>query len=387
MRTVTLIIIHFLLFVAISGNLCFSEEMPSTVRVRILDAHNPSSLVIETDKGKVFLPDGISVFSGECRIALSGQALIYQKDGKHGSADMIRIEADRIRVVHSECGKRTYRGAVEIYPDGKKLLVINESPFEEYVHGAAVSESGELLEADKSAAAGWEKEFLSAMEICIRSYVVSNGRRHADRRYSFCDLTHCVHFSGVADRLGYTKDTVLADRKGKVIPAFFHSTCGGRLGSPSGFWPGAGDGTFRTGEDSVEGIVLCSMSPHYRWRSFLSLKDMTALFGMEPASVRLIRTGERVTALAVESEAGKKTIPVSEFLSAAGRRLGWNIIKSNDFTITRTPEGFLFEGRGLGHGAGLCQYGARTLAKKGWNASKILAFYFPGSVMSGGGQK
>lgn len=36
-------------------------------------------------------------------------------------------------------------------------------------------------------------------------------------------------------------------------------------------------------------------------------------------------------------------------------------------------------GRGFGHGVGLCQYGTEGKAKEGWFAPQILAFYYPGS--------
>ena len=38
-----------------------------------------------------------------------------------------------------------------------------------------------------------------------------------------------------------------------------------------------------------------------------------------------------------------------------------------------------YDGRGFGHGVGLCQFGAQGLAKAGYNEFSILAFYYPGS--------
>ncbi len=40
-----------------------------------------------------------------------------------------------------------------------------------------------------------------------------------------------------------------------------------------------------------------------------------------------------------------------------------------------------FSGRGWGHGVGLSQYGAKTLAENGWPYVNILAHYFPGTVL------
>ncbi len=66
-----------------------------------------------------------------------------------------------------------------------------------------------------------------------------------------------------------------------------------------------------------------------------------------------------------------------------GRRLGWGAIKSANFSIEiNGREGeersWEFSGKGLGHGVGLCQWGARALAGEGKRCIEILAEYFPG---------
>ena len=57
--------------------------------------------------------------------------------------------------------------------------------------------------------------------------------------------------------------------------------------------------------------------------------------------------------------------------------LGYNIIRSGNFTIKKDSSHILFEGRGWGHGAGLCQQGANQMAKLGKSYKKIVRFYFP----------
>jgi len=39
------------------------------------------------------------------------------------------------------------------------------------------------------------------------------------------------------------------------------------------------------------------------------------------------------------------------------------------------------DGRGFGHGVGLCQWGAQGKAEKGWLAEEILRFYYPGAKL------
>jgi len=42
----------------------------------------------------------------------------------------------------------------------------------------------------------------------------------------------------------------------------------------------------------------------------------------------------------------------------------------------------LADGRGFGHGMGLCQYGAESLSRQGWSAGRILAYYYPTSRLA-----
>ena len=47
--------------------------------------------------------------------------------------------------------------------------------------------------------------------------------------------------------------------------------------------------------------------------------------------------------------------------------------------ISRVRNGYLFKGRGWGHGVGMCQDGAKQMALKGKNYRKILRHYYPGA--------
>ena len=42
----------------------------------------------------------------------------------------------------------------------------------------------------------------------------------------------------------------------------------------------------------------------------------------------------------------------------------------------------ILEGKGWGHGVGLCQIGAAVMASKGYTYTEILEHYYPGSHLS-----
>jgi stage II sporulation protein D len=79
---------------------------------------------------------------------------------------------------------------------------------------------------------------------------------------------------------------------------------------------------------------------------------------------------------------GSTKIPAEDFRLAVGRALGWNHIRSNWFEVAAEGDGFLFHGRGSGHGVGLCQAGAAEMAREGHGYREILAQYFPGATLA-----
>ena len=84
----------------------------------------------------------------------------------------------------------------------------------------------------------------------------------------------------------------------------------------------------------------------------------------------------RVSRLGVEGFTPDE-ISGNDFRMAIGRSAGWQLIKSTAFDVERTGSGYRFQGRGFGHGVGLCVIGAGNRAASGATADAILRFYFP----------
>ena len=64
--------------------------------------------------------------------------------------------------------------------------------------------------------------------------------------------------------------------------------------------------------------------------------------------------------------------------TALRRALG---LRSACFTIRYQDGSFLITTKGYGHGVGLSQWGAKSLAEQGWTYEAILAHYFPGTQL------
>ena len=57
-------------------------------------------------------------------------------------------------------------------------------------------------------------------------------------------------------------------------------------------------------------------------------------------------------------------------------------LKSSNFTVRREDGDFVLDGRGWGHGVGLCQIGAAVMASQGYAYRDILLHYYPGTQLS-----
>jgi len=85
----------------------------------------------------------------------------------------------------------------------------------------------------------------------------------------------------------------------------------------------------------------------------------------------------RAEVITLEGE-GRAVLRGWDFKIIAGRSLGWQMIKSSRFEVTRAGNEFVFRGSGFGHGLGLCQEGAHVMATRGMDHRRIIDHYFPG---------
>jgi stage II sporulation protein D len=68
---------------------------------------------------------------------------------------------------------------------------------------------------------------------------------------------------------------------------------------------------------------------------------------------------------------GNATVPVNEIRD-------YFRLRSTFFSVAVNGEDIILNGRGYGHGVGMCQEGAMEMALKGFTYSEIIKFYFPG---------
>jgi hypothetical protein len=171
--------------------------IPENVRVRILSKYHPQLITVSA-KGNYFGARGNETLFGAPKRIEAHNDKVYVTDEKsERNETLAAFRSTRIDItLYTSEGMVTHRyeGECEITAEKNELIIINNTPFERYVHQSAVAELGELPSRLKPVQ---KVELIRAMEIVVRSYLVAEGSRHEG--YEFCDLTHCVHFPGIVD--------------------------------------------------------------------------------------------------------------------------------------------------------------------------------------------
>jgi stage II sporulation protein D len=311
----------------------------------------------------------------EVRANDGGLTWMEQGGTAHPSTELLLSGSYRL-AAHGE--SLTLAWPLRITVHVSALSLIATLPVERYVELVVAAESG--------AADG--PESLKALAVVARSFALQTAHGHAS--FDVCDSTHCqwVHWRVTPEAHAATLATAgeVLWFQGSRAAAYFHQNCGGRTAAAEEVWPGrAGQEHGALGHLVSRTDNYCQRAGASEWSATLSRAELTqalAAAGLAAPgwkSLTVARRGEsgRATVLLV----GSAEIPAESFRLAVGRALGWNRIRSNWFEVAAQGDGFLFHGRGSGHGVGLCQAGAAEMAREGRGYREILAQYFPGATL------
>ncbi|MBN2497539.1 MAG: SpoIID/LytB domain-containing protein [Deltaproteobacteria bacterium] len=290
-----------------------------------------------------------------------------------------------LRVRVPGAAERSYPGWLEIGTQGERCRLVVHVPFERYVEQVACYEIR-----------GAGPEALEAQAVLVRSYALAHLGRHAAEGFDFCDLTHCQVYPGDGactaaqlESLRKVAGQVLLF-EGELADVAYFSTCGGHTASAADVWGGETARPYLQGvEDSREGRALCARSDHLRWRFEVERDELcAALRAKLPAAagrcaVSIAETGRGgwVRRVRIAGPGGEASISGADFHLLMGRRFGWSRFKSGHFVVQARGGRYVFLGRGLGHGVGMCQHGAMGLERAGADHRAILEHYFPGTAL------
>lgn len=269
---------------------------------------------------------------------------------------------------------RSFRGAVEIVAKGAgRLTVINDVDVEDYLRGVVASEMPP----------SWPAEALRAQSVVARSYAVANKGRFGKDGYDICATAACQVYDGVRGEKPSTDQAVKATRgrvlqyKGETVSAVFHSCCGGRTDSAKDVWRSAGVPYLR----GVRGRWCRGDSPHSQWTGEISDDAMASRLraaGKGVGRVKDVRVSARTGAgrayeVRVTGTEGGVTLRANDFRLIVGARELRSTLWSG---ISHRKGKWRFNGRGWGHGVGLCQWCAKVTASQGFRYNEILTYFY-----------
>lgn len=304
---------------------------------------------------------------GPAEVALSGDVLsvngkaLDAAGATFTASGPLRTTATRVPLLEGE---------VEVRRSGGGLLVVHSLPLEDYVAAVVGSEMPP----------GFPPEALKAQAVAARTFAVfkkleSVGEGRAwhlgatvlDQVYRASPVDPRARAAAQA-----TAGEVLVFEHAP-IEAYFHSTCGGRTER----------GADALGRDlpylASVACGRCEASPRRRWSVRVASSELGRACGLAGAA-----SAGRVTARTSTGRAQRVEISGGgrkAALSAVDlrQRLGFDRLPSLAFDVRAERGAFVFEGRGAGHGAGLCQWGAAGAARAGEGYRVILARYYPGA--------
>ncbi len=314
----------------------------------------------------------------------AGEQVTVQRDGDqivlktaqatHRARDW-SLQGDAPLTISDNAGNngRSYRGRIVLRIHQDRVQVLNVLTLEDYLQGVVPLEMPP----------GFPAEALKAQAIAARSWAVRNRAKHEAEGADFCDGTHCQVYGGVDAERDSTTSAVqstaglVVARDNMPVDGTYTADCGGQPAVPDNAPPPPPD-------SAPNGKDYCSANPRHQWSlGFTFLEVWQAVAGQDSTQdtpngdidVQIVQSdaGGRVQSLRIRWGAVTREI--------TGARLRTQLKLPSTLFSVRLDQGntIVFEGRGSGHGYGLCQWGAAGRARAGQTAEQILQAYYPGA--------
>jgi stage II sporulation protein D len=373
-RPLARIIASFLL-----TSLIFSASF-SQVRVRIFASSDPTYAVFTVISGQYRMEtnriQSTILSKGDLVIISDLNGRLAVKSGSSpslicDSVQFIRYSGDvsfTVRINGNNSPRQLYYGDLKCKPDLETIILINTCDIDSYVAGVVKAEGG----------TGRNIEYCKIQAILARTYLYKYFDKHGTDGYNLCDNTHCQAFNGV------TKDTLISratlETSGMVILApdsslaiaAFHSNCGGETSPAEYVW--------LSGQPYLKSVTdpWCRSSRNASWTKTISFKDWTAYLARSGFS-ELLSDRSLFSFMPAhrqnEYHVGTIKIPMRQIRNDLN-------LRSAFFTVNVTGDSVVLNGRGYGHGVGLCQEGAMSMAERGYTYTQILRFYYSGVIIA-----
>ena len=241
--------------------------------------------------------------------------------------------------------------------------------------------------------ATFEQEALKAQAIVARTYTIYKILNKKHDNADICDdSTCCQAWISKDDRLAKWEEnqresnwqkicSAVNETSGKIITyenkpidAFFHSNSGGITEVPVNVWGGTGYPYLQSVETSGEDAYT-----QYASEVTLSQEELINKLKEKYSDISIDFTNsEDIKILEYTESTRVKTIKFGNHeISGVEARTLFGL-KSTNFEISRDGNNIKFSVKGYGHGVGMSQTGADSMAKNGSRAEEIIKHFYTG---------
>ena len=274
---------------------------------------------------------------------------------------------DTIKLLHADTGE------------------IEELPLDTYLLGVVSAEMP----------ANFEQEALNAQALVARTYtiysIVHNQDKHGEA--DICDDSNCCQaWISKEDRMARWEEAeresnwrkievavnTTAGRiityNGEVIDAFFHSNSGGTTEAPVNVWGGTNYPYLQSVETAGEDAYS-----QYSSEVVLTKEELQNKILAKHSDFTIDYNQSDCIQILEYTESGRvKTIKIGN-LNLSGVEVRSTLgLKSANFEITIDGDNIKFAVKGYGHGVGMSQTGADSMAKSGSNYEEIVKHFYTG---------
>jgi len=275
-------------------------------------------------------------------------------------------DAIRIKPILPSTPARQYDDNLSFYVEYNRLMAINLIDREKYIASVVEAEAGP----------GKNKEFYKAQALIARTFAMAHIEKHKSEGFNLCDGTHCQAYKG---KIGFDKNIykstletegeVIVDTTKQLITAAFHSNCGGFTANSQDVWV-----TSKPYLVSVEDRY-CTSSRNASWEVTIPLNKWKVFLQSKGVDTTTITDNKQFD---FKSKMRPVFYPIANQKIPTTQIRSYFKLRSAFFSIKVVKNEVRIEGRGYGHGVGLCQEGAMQMALKGWKYDKIIKYYYKG---------
>lgn len=306
-----------------------------------------------------------------------GQKVKLYKDGEFlGDYDKLSfwaVKNDQTFGLMTNGDSFSYFDHLEVKAGYTQLDLVNNLDIEDYVKGVIAAEAGHYKSL----------EFLKVQAVSSRTYAYKNLGKFAMQGYDLNDQVDCQRYKGAYNQHDLIKQAVDAtkglvivdDSSNKLIDAVFHANSGGQTDNSEDVWVSSVSYLKSAKDDDY-----AKFSKNYSWTKTLAKNTfyakLTNYYQTPVSTYTFVKSASgRVKYMLLNKQESLK-LTGEEFRRVFG-------LKSAKVTITENAQQVVINGKGFGHGVGMCQDGAYYMSIKGLDFKKIITHYYSNVVIVG----